>query len=368
MTARPSQLVALEARIAERFGRRHCVLVGSGTAALYCIFSSLRSRERGPYVAYPEITCETAVNASIFAGFEPVFVDVDPGDGNMSAKPPAGIPSAEIAAVVPTHIYGHLMDLGRLESAFDPDIPRVEDAAQAYGGSLQGRLAGAMGQAGIISFGEGKLIDCGAGGAILTDDGELAEASRNVARHLPLGRVEGDADRAAVMRSMMDARRGWREHRDRARLLQEQREILARHRNGYLWQISADAVARIDEDFGQIHKEAARRRALAEALDDLLTGVDRVRVIPRKGEAALWRYSFLVAEDLRDRVQADLRKAGIRAAKLFTPCSEKFAVTTDENTAASVFSAQVVNLEWPSGRSEREFLKSVGSVFQHQVA
>ena len=75
-----------------------------------------------------------------------------------------------------------------------------------------------------------------------------------------------------------------------------------------------------------------------------------------------------MAEDRRDRVQADLRKAGIRATKLFAPCSQKFSLTTDNDSAASVFSAQVVNLEWPESRNESEFIATVARALRPKAA
>lgn len=346
MNGSSRRLAELESRIARRFGRRFAVLTGSGTAALYCIFRTLSSAKRRQ-VVFPDMTCETAVNAAIFAGCSPRFSDIDLEDGTMSGALLERVDLDEIAAIVPTHIYGHVMDLSRLDSALDPSIPRVEDAAQGYGGSGAGQMVGSMGRASAISFGSGKLLDCGSGGAVLTDDEGIEEQCRAYSRQLPSTRDAVRDERQSVMKGMMAAMRGWRQDRDRPKLVSDQRSVLQRHRNGYLWQIDADTMAGIDTRIDGIEAEAKRRREFAHALDEVLSRVDGVSLLRRSHDAAIWRYSFLVRPQMRDPLHSMLREAGVGASRLFPPCSEKFSAHPPESSDSRAFARRVLNINVP---------------------
>jgi len=175
----------LEKNVASLFSRRYCVLTGSGTAALFCIFNALELSE-GTQVLYPVNTCETAVNAAVFAGLKPVFLDVDMKTFNLpEQKIIQLIKNVNIPVVVGTHLFGQLMDLQKIEKQLAANKAiLIEDSAQAYGGEINSKKAGQIGFASIISFGPGKLLDCSGGGAILTDSEEFHQKICRVANSL----------------------------------------------------------------------------------------------------------------------------------------------------------------------------------------
>ncbi len=167
-----------EGHFAEYCGTRHCVGVASGADALHL---ALRALGIGPgdEVITAANTFIATVNAIALAGATPVLVDMDPWytiDANLLEQ----AVTARTKAIMPVHLYGQCADMDPiLEIANRHGLLVVEDAAQAHGARHRGRPAGSMGVCGCFSFYPGKnLGSYGEGGAVTTDDGELAEALR----------------------------------------------------------------------------------------------------------------------------------------------------------------------------------------------
>jgi perosamine synthetase len=147
-------------------------LVSSGRAALTMILLALRGKSdsgssacRRSQVAIPAYGCPTVVQAVLAAGLEPIFCDVSPHTLDFDRGALERLVSDRLLAVVPTHLYGlaqdiaGLVDLGRENGFFV-----VEDAAQALGAAIRGRMVGTQGDAGFYSLGRGKCLPVGHGG------------------------------------------------------------------------------------------------------------------------------------------------------------------------------------------------------------
>jgi perosamine synthetase len=162
--------VAVRMTLTERFGSRDLLLTDSGTSALTL---ALRAAERlapGP-VALPAYSCYDIATAADGAGVEVLLYDLDPA---TLAPDPAGLRDVlerGARTVVATHLYGIPLDLaaiGSLLRGYDAFL--IEDAAQAAGASYDGRPLGSFGSLGVLSFGRGKGVTSGRGGALLAND------------------------------------------------------------------------------------------------------------------------------------------------------------------------------------------------------
>jgi dTDP-4-amino-4,6-dideoxygalactose transaminase len=167
------ELDALESELAAFTARRHAVGVASGTDALRLTFLAL-GLGPGDEVLVPAFTAVPTAAAVCAAGATPVFVDVDPDTAGIDPLAAARAVTERTRAVVAVHLYGRpvpLPDLG---------IPVVEDAAQAHG-ALDARSPSV---AAAYSFYPTKnLGGVGDGGAVVTDDEELAARVRLLSRH-----------------------------------------------------------------------------------------------------------------------------------------------------------------------------------------
>ena len=162
-----------ERRIANLVGAKHAVATTSGTSAL---FLALAAAGIGPgdEVIVPDVTFIATANAVRLAGASPVLVDVDPLSLNID---PAAIVSAltgRTKAVIAVHVSGRSADMPAiLKIAGSHNLVVVEDAAEAFMSSIDGRYLGTLGNLGCLSFSPNKTITSGQGGMVLTDDDAL---------------------------------------------------------------------------------------------------------------------------------------------------------------------------------------------------
>ena len=159
-------------------GTRHAVMTGAGTQALEMAVRGLHLR--GKRVVVPVNTYAASAQAVLHAGAFVHFADVDPEYGMLDPDKLPKAPDA-VDAVMVVHIGGNVSPLlGEvLEYCKQRNIPLIEDAAHAHGASSPWGSAGHIGQVGCFSFYPTKNLTCGGeGGALVTDDPEVAEFAR----------------------------------------------------------------------------------------------------------------------------------------------------------------------------------------------
>ncbi|MEE1805833.1 DegT/DnrJ/EryC1/StrS family aminotransferase [Streptomyces sp. BE133] len=173
-----TEAAALEAELATVHGVRHAIAVSSGTAALH---TALIACDIGPgdEVLLPAATVIMTVAAVTAARARPVFVDAADDGRGMDLADVAAKTTGRTRAILPVHLAGRtdgLIDVAAY--AHSADLYLVEDACQAQGSSACGRAAGTVGTIGCFSLKDGKIISCGEGGYLLTNDDALAAAYR----------------------------------------------------------------------------------------------------------------------------------------------------------------------------------------------
>jgi dTDP-4-amino-4,6-dideoxygalactose transaminase len=179
-----------EAELAAFCGAKHAVTCASGTDALVL---ALRARGIGPgdAVICPSFTfCATAEVAAL-VGATPVFVDVDEATFNIDAKGIAG--AIEVAkglglkpkAVIPVDLFGLAADHAAVAAAAEAEgLFVLDDAAQGFGATFNNRRLGSFGHATATSFFPAKPLGCyGDGGAVMTDDTDMADIMRSLRMH-----------------------------------------------------------------------------------------------------------------------------------------------------------------------------------------
>jgi dTDP-4-amino-4,6-dideoxygalactose transaminase len=211
------EVEAFEREFADFCGARHCVGVGNGTDAITIALRAL-GVQPGDHVVVPSFTFYASAEAIANMGAEPVFCDVDPDTFCITPETVKQALTDRTKAIVSVDLFGRLApDLSEL------GVPVVEDAAQAHGARRDGRRAGTAGAAGTFSFFPSKnLGGLGDGGAIVTDDDELAAAARRLRFHGSTDKSTFtevgynsrlDALQAAVLRLLLPDLDGWNEAR-----------------------------------------------------------------------------------------------------------------------------------------------------------
>ena len=150
-------------------------------------------------VVVPAYNCIAVPEAVEAAGWRPVFADVATGDINMNCESVAASVDSQTRAVVLTHQFGIPPDVSDVVGfCRQRGLFVVEDAAAALGARHQGRLAGTFGDAAVLSFHFTKILNAGRGGALLTNNGELAERVAGLCSH-PGGLLDGLTDFLAAL-------------------------------------------------------------------------------------------------------------------------------------------------------------------------
>ena len=174
-----------EQRLASYVNSKYCISVASGTEALLIALMALEIGPGDEVITSPFTFVATAEVIAL-VGAKPVFVDVEPDTGNMDASLLAAAITPRTKAIMPVSLSGQPADMDEISAiaARRGEITVIEDAAQSFGATYQGRRSGALSAIGCTSFFPSKPLGCyGDGGAIFTDDAALAQACSEIRVH-----------------------------------------------------------------------------------------------------------------------------------------------------------------------------------------
>ncbi|OQX05339.1 MAG: aminotransferase DegT [Desulfobulbaceae bacterium A2] len=186
-----------EEMLQEVTGAAHAVATVNGTSALHAALLACGVGAGAEVLTQP-LTFVATANAVHYCGAQPVFLDVDRTTLGMSPQALERFliqccerrtdgtlvnrgSGRRVAACLPVHIFGHPCAVDKIAALCASfDIPLVEDAAEALGSRWQNRHCGTFGRTGVLSFNGNKIVTCGGGGAVLTDDAELARRLKHL--------------------------------------------------------------------------------------------------------------------------------------------------------------------------------------------
>ena len=178
-----------ETKLEDVLDVEHALVVNSGTTALVAALEAL-DIGRGDEVIVPSFTFIATANAVRLVGAEPVFADIEPETYGLDPDDVRSRISDETSAILPVHVYGTSCRIADLdEIAAEHDLALIEDAAEALGAEYRGRKLGTFGDAAALSFCQNKVVATGEGGAVVTDDDEIARRIRLYRSH---GRASED--------------------------------------------------------------------------------------------------------------------------------------------------------------------------------
>lgn len=265
----------LEELLAQACEVEHAVAVSSGTAALHLSVYALGLAE-GDEVIVPAYTFPATANVVALAGARPVLVDVDPMTMNLDAARVADAVTPRTRAVIVVDLFGRPARWEELEAAVPDGVSLVEDAAGALGARRQGRRCGGLGVLGCLSFHPRKIVTTGEGGAVTTNDGQIADDVRAMRHH------------------------GWQPpgYEDMPQ-------------PGLNYRLSEIQCAVAIPQLRRLDELLAARRRIASGYRERLAGVVETPAAD-EGDEHGWQ-AYVVAVDRRDHVLAALREAGIEA-------------------------------------------------------
>ncbi|AGB01513.1 DegT/DnrJ/EryC1/StrS family aminotransferase [Methanoregula formicica] len=276
-----------ENEIAQLLGVKHAIAVTSGTSALFLALAALGI---GPSdeVIVPDVTFIATANAVKLTGAIPVLVDIDPDTLTIS---PGAVESAitqRTRAIIPVHVSGRAADLNAIMSiAKKYDLFIVEDAAEAFMSSIDGKYLGTFGNAGCFSFSPNKTISTGQGGMIVTNDDDLHIILRQLKdQGRPKRGTGGDDIHYSV---------------------------------GYNFKLTNLQAAIGLGQLSVLHNRLQRQKEIYTIYSDHFENSSNVSIIGFKinrGEIPLWTDAII---ERRDVVESYLQKMGIHCRKFWYP-------------------------------------------------
>ena len=268
----------LETALAAYVGAKHCITVASGTEALLIALMAL-DLQPGDEVITTPFTFAATVETIVLLGGVPVLVDIEPDSCNLDASLIEAAVTPRTRAIMPVSLYGQVCDMDAINAiaAKHGGIPVIEDAAQSFGASYQGRRSCGLSTWGATSFFPSKPLGCyGDGGALFTDDDALAQAAREI-------RVHGQSQRYTHTRVGVGGR-----------MDTLQCAVVLGKLERFDWEIE-------------------RRLAIGERYQHLLADLPLQRLAVREDRDCVWA-QFTVQVDDRAAVVEALQQAGVPTA------------------------------------------------------
>lgn len=178
------EVAELESRLQAFSGAEHCITVASGTEALLISLMALGVGPGDEVITTP-FTFIATVEVIVLLGAIPVFVDIESDTGNIDASLVEAAVTPKTRAVIPVSLYGQIADMAQINDiAQRHGLSVIEDAAQSFGATYQGRRSCNVSEIACTSFFPSKPLGCyGDGGAIFTSDAAVAEACRQIRVH-----------------------------------------------------------------------------------------------------------------------------------------------------------------------------------------
>jgi len=167
--------------------KEYSFIMGNGTSAIYLALKA-SGLPKGSKIAVPNISCPDPVYALIWAGYKPIFIDINIDDYNMNIKSLENFlqKDKDIKAIIAIHLFGNACDIVAIQKlSKEYNCFLLEDCAQAFGNKIDEGKLGSFGDVSIFSFGNGKIIEVGHGGSIQTNKKELLKNIKLEYERLP---------------------------------------------------------------------------------------------------------------------------------------------------------------------------------------
>ena len=178
------EVYELEEKLAAYVGAKYCITCANGTDALQIVQMAF-GIGLGDEVITPGFTYIATAETVAVLGATPVYVDVNPKTYNLDVEKLEAAITPRTKAIIPVSLYGQCADFDAINTiAAKYNLPVIEDAAQSFGATYKGRKSCNLSTVACTSFFPSKPLGCyGDGGAIFTNDAELAKVIRQIARH-----------------------------------------------------------------------------------------------------------------------------------------------------------------------------------------
>ncbi len=182
-----SSVPEFEKQISEYIEIKYCSVFNSGTSALHALMLAY-DFHRGEEIIVPSFTFISTANAPLFVNAKPVLADIELKSLGLDPNDVLEKITSKTKAIIPVHYGGCPAQISALkEIAEDHNLVLIEDAAESFGTTINGKMTGTFGESSMLSFCQNKIITTGEGGAIVTDSKDIHDKLILIRSH---GRLE----------------------------------------------------------------------------------------------------------------------------------------------------------------------------------
>ncbi len=336
-----------EQAVAEYTGARHAIAVNSGTSGLHLAVIALGIGNGDEVVTTP-FSFVASTNCFLFEGARPAFADIDPVTWDLDPAAAEAAITPRTKAILPVHVFGRPCRIGEIaETARKCGVRILEDPCESLGSTVNGRMTGTFGDAGVFAFYPNKQMTTGEGGMIVTADDRIAAHCRSLRNQ---GRGEGG---------------GWLEH----------------ERMGFNYRLADMNAALGLSQLKRLEKFIAMRRHVHDLYQQALRDIPEV-IAPapaRPGERISWfvlviRLRDEFSREDRDAILDGLRRRGIACRNYFVPIHlqpymrERFGFREGMFPVTERVAARTISLPFHNRLSESDVAMTVTALRESLAA
>lgn len=333
----------------------HHIRFANGTSALYAALVALDCH--GDDIAVPSTICPSVICAIFASGNRPYFVDIERERLGMHPEHLSTVVD-QVAAVIAVHALGTPCEISKIAAMCQrAGVPLIEDCCQSQGADHDGQAVGVFGDVAIYSFGAGKIIEIGGGGAAETKEATLATRISEIADSLP----ESDENAA---RDLGLSYKFYYNQFYPHRLQHHQSSYTAMLREtapGLLGKYSFAMDVAIDAALAGLNHNIAERRRKARLYEEQLEGVEGIRILNQTAGAVPWRFNLWLEFPLRQFILKRMLEEK-RAVSSWSPDISQFMLSDSYRSTTLEHSRWlgdgILNLWLDGDTDERQILET----------
>ncbi len=359
-------MILLQRKLEKIHQRSFAYMVGNGTAGIYCCLKA--AGLKNAMVGIPSSVCMNVVLAVKYSGNQPVYLDISKRNLGLAPESLERC-KQKLQAVIAVHAYGVACSIEKISSFCRANkIFLIEDLAVAQGATVSGKPVGCFGDVSIVSFGSGKIIDVGHGGAVLADDKDLLKEVMRIEHGLQ-NYCKSEVKRIASLGRYFTQFYNDHYGGNSPLFSDDFNNTAMKTKDAFLVRFDSSYTERIRQAVDSLEQNMANRRKKGEILTDKFTenGID---CFEPPDSSVIWRYNIFLEKQKRASILRRLLQKKYKVSSWF-PSIDLFFERGREmlvNTPVSDWVGDSILNIWVNDEIDEVYLENVSNEIIQAVA
>ncbi|RAZ45353.1 DegT/DnrJ/EryC1/StrS family aminotransferase [Campylobacter hyointestinalis] len=342
----------IELKLSKQHNRNFCALVGNGTTALYL---ALMLMGEGKNVALPNNVCMNVLLAVYFSNNIPVFVDIETKTLGIDIEQ---LKKINVDCVIAVHGYGNVCNIDNIEIyCRQNNIFLIEDVAVAYGMIFKNRTLGNWGDISIFSFGAGKNIDIGHGGAVLMDDIKLYKEIKKLISTLDQYSLEKEK-----ILNLIGKEHTKNYNIDCGNSLNnfsiEFKKLCLKNKENFLYQFDYGFIEKLATGLLNINSLLLQRKQNSDYLIKKFQNISEITILTPSNGSTYWRFNIFIKNN-RDELFEYLLGLKYKISSWYHSVDILFEKRKERNYPISDWVAKNIINIWVNEEIDKKYLDSI---------